>query len=232
MNKRKTLVLLLPAMLSFTLISAQLKKGSLWLGGHISYGSQLNRVKGESEPQIDDKDISFEPFFGKSITENSIAGIALYYKNRHDRNTTPLGRRIDEFGYAAGIFFRKYKPLGKGFYIYLNGELNFGYTRVNNARAQDVSDFSLSRLNAFHIFGYPGISYQLTRSIHLEMRTEDILRVSYTDEKKHTEFPVNNIRDEHTTRVGVSTGINRVFNYLGIGFRILINNKESTEAKN
>lgn len=224
MNKILLSIIIVFACCSFS--NAQLKKGSLWAGGDFSYGSFTNRVNDEPDLQARRKVSAVRPFVGISTTENSISGIIFQYRKMREKYVAPGGRATEEIQKGAGWFYRKYKMLGKGFYIYINGEVNYVYVTRESRSVEEFSDFNNSKEHLLILTTYPGIAYALNKNIHLEMRTGNLFNVHYSDRKQHSEWPVNNKRDDHSRHFEIYGSFNETFNYLSIGFRILLNGKE------
>lgn len=226
----KILLIVIIVFVCCSVSNAQLKKGSLWAGGYFSYGSFINRINELQEPQARRKVLTVLPFAGVSTGENSISGIILQYRREREKYIAPGGRSTNKFDYGAGYFYRKYKMLGKGFYIYINGDVNYVYATSESRSVEDFSDFNRSREHQVRLLIYPGIAYALTKNIHLEMRTGNLFNGYYSDRKKHTEWPVNNKRDEHSRNFDIISSFNETFNYLGIGFRFLLNGREQVKT--
>src|SRR5450432_479199 len=110
---RKFTFLFLVITFLFTVTTnAQIKKGSVFLGGDIGGSTQKTKDNGTA---INSQDgLSISPVFGKAIKENLILGadaIFSLYKDK-DANPVPYTNQRNN-SYGAGIFIRKYKPIRK-----------------------------------------------------------------------------------------------------------------------
>jgi hypothetical protein len=222
----KGLVLSLTATISILNLNAQLNKGSIWLSGSISYGSVPISSSNIQDPSGRNKQMSFSPYIGKSLDENMVAGILFIYARRRDRYLSPSYHRENQFDYGTGLFFRRYKSLGKGFYFFGNAQLDYSYTKLDYLFRTDPPEFQKIKGNHLRLAVYPGISYAINQAIHFEVRVPDLVGINYSIEKRHIEFPVNNKRDERDRNLNVSTALNENFGTLNFGFRFLLNQKK------
>src|SRR4051812_14967137 len=115
MNKILPLALLCLFFSSAT--DAQIKKGSLLLGGDISFSK--NKGSYDYQPSYDysTKGLTLNPSLGVAIKENTIVGAGLSYgKTWFQSSNSNSDRKSD--GKGAQLYIRKYMPLGKGFYLF------------------------------------------------------------------------------------------------------------------
>src|SRR5690348_10084827 len=105
-------------------INAQITKGSVFLGGNFSGGSQKIKNTNSGATNYSNSSFTITPVFGKVIRENLVLGADAgysFYKNEM-YNAASIQK---QHGYSAGIFLRQYRPLGKGFYIFLQERLGY-----------------------------------------------------------------------------------------------------------
>src|ERR1700704_4130915 len=118
------ILLILTLFISSTLLTkAQFKKNDILLGGQLSYSYNSSNQKYLTGPTYDNKATTgyFTINFGKALNENTIAGITLSYIPYSMNNYNVDGiipTKYQDNGYAVGIFYRKYKNLGKEFYFF------------------------------------------------------------------------------------------------------------------
>lgn len=173
---KKLLPLIIVSLCIASTLSAQIGKGSILLGGNLGFTSTTSGS---------DKNEGFliSPSLGMAVAENLIAGVNVRYVFSESSGSASETRN-----YGAGFFLRKYKHLGKGFYLFGEGELGFDRFRekqrvVNN----QIPDVVISRTNAFRLGLAPGISYALTKRLQLELMFTDLLSVSYSTTKREYE---------------------------------------------
>lgn len=213
---RKLHILIIAAALFVTpALNAQIKKGAVFLGGDIGGSSQKTKTGGTITNKQEGLNIS--PVFGKAIKENLIlggnAGFGLYENNT---GTSTNFQRSSSYG--AGIFIRKYKPIGNSsFSMFLQG--GFG---VNYNSNEDVSPFSnfykTTRYN-IGISVYPGMSYAVSKRLQLETGFNNLLSLNYFTEKRENNTVPGTVK---TTGVNISSSLNNISS-LYLGFRVLIN---------
>jgi hypothetical protein len=222
----KPLVLSVFSVICMLSSTAQLNKGSLWVGGSITYGSALYEVKNVQEPAATAKQTGLSLYVGKSIRENIVIGILFSYGRNRDKYISPPIHGDNQFSYGAGIFLRNYKFLGKGFYLFGEGQLEYNYLKNHHIYSIDPVEFYKTKIHGGGLYFYPGVSYAVNKSIHMEARLGNLFGISYSYEKKHVESPVFKERDERIPRFNVSTALNDISSGASFGFRFLLNQKK------
>jgi len=163
-----------------SMIHAQIKKGAIFLGGDISiYGYNANS---EASRQDTSKlnNYNFYPSIGWVAKDNLVVGVNLLlsFSNRVDTYYNTKTNRL-----GAGIFVRKYLPLGKSFYLFANTSLNIQSLNSTFTVQQNYHKKQTGyTINANLI---PGISYQLNKSLFLEVALNGLINFGY--EKINTE---------------------------------------------
>ena len=83
--------------------------------------------------------------------------------------------------YGAGIFARKYKPLGKGFYLFGESNLRFSYSRSREYFSINPTIEEYKNRNyAISIGLNPGLSYEVTKRLQLELIFQDLVSANYS----------------------------------------------------
>jgi hypothetical protein len=217
--KKFTFLFLIYTTTFTTGVNAQIKKGSLFLGGDIGGSTQTTKRNGTKVNNQEGLTIS--PVFGKAIKENFIvggdAGFILF--NNENNPASGTFTRQKNSSYGAGIFIRKYKPIGKSnFSMFLQGR--FGVNYNSNESTNSSSNFDKIKRYTIGAFAYPGISYTVSKRLQLETGFNNLLGLSYFTEKREVggSFPYT----EKTNGVGISSSLNNLSS-LYLGFRVLIN---------
>lgn len=193
--------------------NAQILKGSTLLGG--SLGFNTSKTKNISDKQTN---FSFSPVLGIAISDNTILGGSLRYAI-HKINGSKLSSN-----YGAGIFVRKYKPLGHGFYLF--GESNLRFDYGTNKEYYSINQNMEEYKNRNYMVGIglnPGLSYALSKRLHLELVFTDIVSVNYYWGKREG---LGNATFYNRKSNGFSLNSNislNGINSLGIGIRFLLN---------
>jgi hypothetical protein len=152
--------------------SAQITKGSVLLGGGISGGKN----KSESNNQEGSySSISFYPAIGLAVKENTVVGLRLSYNHsKSEADNSPY--KLEQNGYSAGIFYRKYMPLSKKFYLFGEGAAYYSH----NGQEYIFPDIkSTQKTNSIGVNFYPGVAFAATRRIHLEVGLNNLVDLSY-----------------------------------------------------
>ena len=217
------ILLTLTLFISSTLLTkAQFKKNDILLGGQLSYSYNSSNQKYVNGPTYDNKATTgiFTINFGKALNENTIAGITLSYIPYTMNNYNVDGiipAKYQDNGYAAGIFYRKYKNLGKEFYFF--GEVSALYNWSNQS-AKDSTGKEIQTGSSWSagIHFAPGIAYKVSRHFFMELSFSDLINMGYT--KSNSKTPqTNSVYD----RLNLSTSLSSGFlSNLGVGFKLVL----------
>jgi outer membrane protein len=211
----KTKILLSFGISFFAAITTQgqITEGKYLLGGSIGYTSAKNTVNSSKNESL-----YTNIQLGKFIKDNTAAGIIFSYgfSNMGSSNKTNL--------YNAGLFYRKYKSLAKGFYFFgeLDGEYNYSKTTQgifeigNNAQRYTSNGGSVSFT--------PGVSYSIFKKMQIELSMPSMLSVSYGTLKTETLTPSTaSISTEKGNSFSASANFNSsLLNNFAIGFKFLL----------
>jgi hypothetical protein len=191
---KQTYALLLFSLLCSFVASAQIKKGDIVLGGNIDYSNQAMTSAQSGIPSTTNSTksnaISINPSLGKAIRDNLVVGIDLAYsRDTYSYNTVggPAENQVTS-GFMAGIFVRRYKPIGAGFSLFGQAELSGNYTHTNNADPSSTVIVDHTNGYGFSLQFYPGIAYALNRRWQLEMGLTDFFSLAYTHSKETQEY--------------------------------------------
>ncbi|MFC0774636.1 outer membrane beta-barrel protein [Terrimonas alba] len=212
---RKTLLSLIVASLFVLTAQAQIKRGSIFLGGDVSGYT----YKTEWENAIDQKSkgLNISPVFGKFIKDNLVVGGSLSYSVSNTENDP--GTENKAHGYGAGVFIRKYKNIGSsGFYLFIQGGLNGGYSKQ---KTDDPFTTSEIKRTTIGINANPGISYAVGKKFHLETGFNNLIAASYSHEKGESNSNSNNV-DYKSNGFSVYSSLSNATSSLYLGFRLLI----------
>lgn len=199
-----------------TATQAQIKKGSLFLGGDLSVGT-TNTKNSNDENISKQNNFGISPVAGIAVKDNFIAGVSLnagFSENKYPNQPTQKGN-----SFGAGVFARHYKNIGKsGFYVFVQnslgagyGEQRYGSTTYNDTRKIKTFTVNLSM--------YPGLSYSVSRKLHLETGFNNLLNINYSNEKNQYWNPATSTT--RTNRFSIGTSLNNLSS-LYVGFRVLI----------
>lgn len=210
---RKLYFLAVICLLAITITHAQIRKGSTFLGGDISASTQKSQTG--TDPVLRQSGFTISPVFGKAIKDNLVLGGDLSYGHSKYDN---VGSEQKINVYGAGIFLRKYKPLGSsGFFIFLQGRA--GYRYLESTIDTWTTAYDQVKNHTINISAYPGLSYAISRKLHLETGFNNVVSVNYFTEKR--EIAGGTVTTVKNSGFSISSSLNNISN-LYLGFRVLL----------
>lgn len=211
--KTKFLLFLLIAISSSQITNAQIKKGTIFLGG------QLGFATGKADGEMNDSkqsSYSFSPAIGIFTKDNLVWGGDIYLSGGKNFWETQGYQKY--LGAGVGLFVRKYFPVANRLYLYGGGR--FGVTYQKNEGDNTQTKTTIKGYTVA-VSIYPGISYALKDNIHLEIGFNSLASVAYSHNKRTDNFQGIN---SHSTSNSFGLGGN-AFNQseLSVGIRFLLN---------
>jgi hypothetical protein len=216
--KKRILPITLISLITFFNAHAQINKGSIFLGGQISYYNQ-----GASSPQATNQttknnQFNISPAIGKAIKDNVVVGFDLSYASAENKTTNyPYDQKTNTYG--AGIFMRRYVPLGKGFYVFGQGRVGGSYNTGNIKQGDPVIADDIKGFSATFGF-YPGISYQLSKRVHLETGFNNLFYIEY-DHSSDKQTNTGVLTEVKTNTFTAGTSFNNIAAFT-LGIRVLL----------
>ena len=211
--------------------SAQFKKGDILLGGQFSYShSSNNSFQPAATPPQNDQKFDYGNFTisaGKSINENSVFGINLSYSQQSQKNYFYNGYNPLEYknyNYAIGIFFRKYKPLGKEFFIFGEGNAFYNWSTQSGKDTLGFKTLTGSGWGAGIVF-FPGIAYKISKHFFIEITIPNLFAAGYSklDFVYHDQSSPPSWQSSNNESFSLTTSLSsNPLNALGIGFRLIL----------
>jgi len=189
-------------------LNAQITKGSILLGGNIGFSDS----KEKSNNDLKLNSVSLSPAVGIAVQQNTIVGLQISYG--HSKNSLATSPQYETTIYGLEFFLRKYKSLGKGFYLFGQGGLFYNYYGYKQFYTPNESKQE-QRYAGIDL--YPGISYALTKRFQLEISLVNLFTLEYTKYKATDAGVVSNDRN------GVDFNINAsALSTVNIGFRVFL----------
>jgi hypothetical protein len=200
---------------------AQFNKGSILLGVQLSYSYNTYNSTNPNIVQTSDQKTNMATFnisVGKAIKENTVFGIILTYSpyavnNYYSASLGPL--KYSDNYYAFGIFYRKYKSLGKDFFIFGEGSAYYEGSTISGKDSLGQKVLSGSTKGGVLIV-YPGISYKVSKKFFLEISIPDLFFVQYSSSNVSSQ-PQSSKNEQFNISTSLSS--NPLTN-LAIGFRL------------
>jgi len=198
--------------------NAQFTKGSLLIGGELSFSGSTSTTDQQNQNQHSG---NFNVSLGKAINENSVFGINLTYIPYTSSNSYYPYNLFGTFrtnSYVIGVFYRKYKSLGKDFYLF--GEAGAGFTTSSSNFTDSLGvKQSTASTNGGQLSFMPGIAYKISKKFFIEITVPNILFFSFSSAHTNNPSPVS--YTFKTSSFSVSTSLNsNPLSALGIGFRL------------
>ena len=218
-----TKILLLPVLLfSSFIVNAQFKKNDILLGGQLSYSYNSYNQKYTPGTEYDQKSSNgnFTINIGKALNENTIAGINLSYlpysaNNYQSYMTNMLKYQDNEF--AAGVFYRTYKKLGKEFYLFVEAGASYYWSNQSGKDSIGKKELTGSTWGVGADL-YPGIAYKISKHFFLELSIPELINIRYNKTNTTTQASTY-VSDQFNISTSLSSD---PLNALGIGFRFLL----------
>ena len=201
---------------------AQIKKGEIVLGGNLGYEDQsyTTNSPGTNSSTYSSKTPAIGLSFGKAIKDNLVLGANISYD--HSGSSYTPGTATTSNGFSAGVFLRKYKLLGAGFYVF--GETTLSGSYNHNGQPQQLGSGLTSGViddYGFSLQFRPGLAYALSPKWQLEAELPSFLTLAYSHSKQTTAYDnmQNDVNDySHSISVTTFSSINS----LTVGVRYFI----------
>jgi Autotransporter beta-domain len=218
---KQTIALAILCIAAHAVIHAQIQKNAVLLGGQISFYSSKS-ADASNTPSTNTNNAFFNISAGKAIRENTVVGIyggygqgkTEYIFSNSTSNTSAATTS------SAGIFYRKYKGLGRKFYFL--GELNAGYRRYkqeNENKVTGATAVSTNTETGVEMGLTPGLSYQLLKKMQLEVLMPAFAGLRYATTKNSG----TNIATSTGNVFQFSTSLNNsLLNSMAVGFKLIL----------
>jgi hypothetical protein len=195
--------------------NAQIQKGAIVLGGQLGFSSQSSK-----STQNTSKTIGFgiSPAFGKAIKENLVIGGDINYSYNKNEPGVAVVQKSNSYG--LGFFVRKYKELGKGFYLFGQTRLGGSYQKQTTKNNVQPSGNVETKGSFFQLAIYPGLAYSISKKLQLEAGFNNLGYIQY-DHSKQTYGPTPNDSIK-TNSFSLGSSLSN-FSGLTIGFRVVLN---------
>ena len=219
---KRILTLISFVALSFSAFS-QLGKGSILLGGDLVFDTRKSEQEIAPFNEATRNYLLVQPTVGIAIRENFFVGATLRYGRSRDENKTSGYENTDE-QVGAGVFLRKYQPLGKsGFFVFGQAGLNVDTRRIETIGVPAIND-SRQRSHSIAIYVQPGISYEVSRRFQLETGLSNLAALSFYSDKTKTRSNSSSPYTDSNKSSGLSfsSSLSNTGNPFYFGFRVLL----------
>ena len=204
----KKILLSIVFMLTLGAAKSKIKKGAHFTGGSLGISTQKTNADNKNYS------LTISPAYGRAIQTNLIVGGEAQFSNSESEGGGVINRSSL---YGVGIFIRKYKELGKGFYLF--GQANLSGSIIKSSYSQIFSNNYSDRGFAIVTTFYPGVSYAINNKLHLECGLNNILSIGYSENKRQYS---NSSGPFKTKNFGLASNLSN-FAGLTVGVRFLLN---------
>jgi hypothetical protein len=208
---------------------AQFQKGDRLLG--VSFGVSAGKQEQEGNPNSQSKQFSSNLFFnyGFATNGNTVWGgfIAPNYSSISN-GLSPNKQTIKGLGASVGMFLRKYKSLGKNFYLLGQGDFSVGYTSQKTTYQTPVQPKTTGKQTNITLSISPAISYLYNKRWFFELQFQNLANLGYSYSRNKTENPGFAPMTTSSSNFGLSSsmGLGALQNY-GVGIKWLITAKKN-----
>lgn len=173
---KKALLFSLAAVCATFSASAQINKGSTYVGGNLGFYSSKTNYE---QPITDGKTsvVNLLPSVGFAYKDNRVWGVYLNYShNESNVGTNDVNATSNLYG--IGTFLRQYKPIGKGFFVFAQENLAFSYT--DDKAIQSASYVTETKSYQVSLGLTPGVAYDVSKKFQLELTLNNIFSAGYS----------------------------------------------------
>jgi hypothetical protein len=201
------------AVLIVFLSQAQIKKGTVFIGGNINFYHQSAKTDDSIYlPAYPSSSFTFYPSVGWAIKDNLVFGIVLgigYQKNVIS-NLSP-NYYNQQNTYSGGVFLRKYKVLGSGFSLF--GQTNLAFDYGKTMYHADTTQSQETKIYGGSLNFYPGVAYSVNRHWQLETGLPGLVHLSYTHLKVTGETPISQTAHYASNTFNAGTTLSNYFQF-------------------
>jgi len=212
---KKIVLLIISSFCILSIAIAQITKGSILIGGSLGVGTQKYKSATDTSSSTQ---WSISPMVGIAVKENTFVGVVLSYGSGTNDDD------ISQHNYMAGIFFRKYKPLGKNFYLFGQADLSYSHYKYEQKNAL-TGYYRLQKGNGIALSAFPGVSYAAGKRFYLETFLSNLVSIYYSKRKSESKDFTSaqlNKNEENSFGIGFGAGGNIPLN---LGFRFILSKK-------
>ena len=231
---KKSIALAVAGALICSMSQAQIRKGSLLIGGSAGYGAykeeRTNSLITGSTTEVKYRNHTLSPSFGKAIKDNLIIGMDVTYEVSKEKLRQKISgniavpyvapRDFENSSIGAGFFVRQYWEVARNFYAFGQGRLGFAITREEYDQSIVITSDYLKGWNVSASV-YPGLSYAVSRKVHLESTFFNLLTLQYRQQKVDSDVETGSGSSWKKNNFSVSSSFDNATAFT-LGVRILL----------
>lgn len=205
--------------ISFAL-SAQIKKGSIFIGGDISFSGNKTSAENNTPANTSTSNNAGILSAGFAVKDNLIVGVKVLYSSGKSKNNNPSYNNSTSAA-GGGLWLRKYYPLSKAFYLFVDGGINVQGTKSDQEQTPNYNYYKTRGININAVI-LPGITYQMRKNFFLEASLNNLFSAGYTNNKNEQKDGIGNSYSYKQSYYGISSSIGSGSNPLQVGVRWII----------
>jgi hypothetical protein len=179
---KRNFLLIIIFIASSQIVTAQITKGDIFIGGAVSFGSSKTDYI-TPDAGYKTSNLSLSPAVGWVTKDNLVWGFDLPVLFIKDDQENPSMYDRRQLRVGAGVFARKYLDIAKNLYLF--GQGRFGAQYIHDKYGYQLSDSEADGYQLDLSFA-PGISYAIKRNIHLESSLSNLAYIHYSHLKGTT----------------------------------------------
>ena len=214
--------------------NAQIKKGSVLLGGQIAVLSNKKEIVNQPYPYPGpvpspitqntlQKAIVVGINIGTAIAQNKILGINFtsasnnvsYFNTAFDTSSAKANQ------YTIGVFYRQYKKIANNFYFFAQGDAAAIFGKGTTTYSFNPSEYTNKESGAVLSFT-PGISYEIVKHVQIELTLPSVLGLQISSSNQTSTNPNVRTSTSSATSFYSSLSNNSGLGALGVGFKLIL----------
>jgi hypothetical protein len=189
---------------------AQIKQGSVLLGGNLGFNTEKGSAPPNTMYQSGTTSFQLSPTIAKAIKDNLLLGFDLNYAHSSSNEQNNPGTSEEKSDiYGLGVFLREYKSLGNRFYIFTQEELSGNYSTAS------LNAVTVNKGTAVTLGFEPGLAYGISKRVQLETGFPNLFYLNY----QHNNSVADNVK---THSFGLGTNMSSSLEDFEVGFRFLL----------
>lgn len=195
------------------LTQAQIKKGSVLVGGSIQYKNNKTENVNNSG-KLKSKTFEIGPAAGFAIQDNLVIGLDLQYSNSKNND-------YEINGYAGYAFLRKYWNINSKFYAFAHASGGYGRIKGESIDVPGSTYDSESKGWSVSASLIPGIAYSAGSKVMLEATFLPLFNIFYNKTDIDTRYDINNPTKSELKGFSVSSSLANAQQF-SLGVRFLL----------
>jgi hypothetical protein len=152
------------------------------------------------------------------VKDNLIIGGGIIFTYGKSESHNTYAQQVN--GYGIGFFVRRYKELGKGFYVFGQTRAGVSYNKQQNNDGQVPVTNYTGKGYGVQIAVYPGVAYTVGKRLQLEAGFNNLAYIQFDHLATTYNGTVNPSSKTNNFSLGSSLSN---FSGITIGFRVLLN---------